>query len=118
MKIVYSTESIDRNGGIQTVTIVKANTLAEIDGNEVYIVVAHMYGEPSRKVSEKVHIVNLDIKDYWVPLLKQPERNKRYKRALQEFLETISPDIVISTGLQDRNFLPKIKVSSNPVFIL
>ena len=117
MKIVYSTENVDRNGGIQTVTIVKANYLAEIDGNEVFIVVPHMYGEPSRKVSEKVHIINLNIEDYWVPLYKQPARNRKYKRLLQEFCESISPDIVVSTGLQDRNFLPTLKVSSNPVFI-
>ena len=117
MKIVYSTESIDRNGGIQTVTIVKANFLAEIEGNEVYIVVPHMFGTATRKISDKVHIINLDIKDYWVPIHKQPGRNRLYKKLLQEVFEEISPDIVISTGLQDRNFLPTIKVSSNPVFI-
>lgn len=117
MKIVYSTESIDRNGGIQTVTIVKANYLAEIEGNEVYIVVPHMFGTATRKISDKVHVINLGIKDYWVPIYKQPGRDRLYKKLLQEVFEKISPDIVISTGLQDRNFLPTIKVSSNPVFI-
>ena len=95
MKIVYSTESIDRNGGIQTVTIVKANFLAEIEGNEVYIVVPHMFGTATRKISDKVHIINLDIKDYWVPIHKQPGRNRLYKKLLQEVFEEISPDIVI-----------------------
>lgn len=61
MKIVYSTESITRIGGIQTVTLVKANTLAEIEGNEVFIVVPQMSGELSRKISEKVHVINLGI---------------------------------------------------------
>ena len=117
MKIVYSTESITRIGGIQTVTIVKANTLAEIEGNEVYIIVPHMFGDLSRKISEKVHIINLGIEDFWVSVLKQPARNRKYKKLLQDELEKIGPDVVISTGLQDRNFLPKIKVSSNPVFI-
>lgn len=117
MKIVYSTESITRIGGIQTVTIVKANTLAEIEGNEVYIVVPHMFGDLSRKISEKVHVINLGIEDFWVSVLKQPARNRKYKKLLQDELEKIGPDVVISTGLQDRNFLPKIKVSSNPVFI-
>ena len=117
MKIVYSTESITRNGGIQTVTIVKANSLANIEGNEVYIIVPHINGSFPRRISDKVHIINLDIKEYWVSLFKQPARNKKYKHLLQHELEKIQPDIVISTGLQDRNFLPKIKVSSNPVFI-
>ena len=117
MKIVYSTESITRNGGIQTVTIVKANALAEIEGNEVYIVVPHINGSSPRPISPKVHLINLDIKDYWVSVLKQPARNRKYKKLLQDVLEQIGPDIVVSTGLQDRNFLPRIKVSSNPVFL-
>lgn len=117
MKIVYSTESVTRNGGIQTVTIVKANALAEIEGNDVYIVVPHINGTSPRKISPKVHLINLDIKDYWVSVLKQPARNRNYKKLLQKVLEQIGPDIVVSTGLQDRNFLPRIRVSSNPVYI-
>ena len=117
MKIVYSTESVTRNGGIQTVTIVKANAMAEIEGNDAYIVVPHINGTSPRKISPKVHLINLGIKNYWVSALKQPARNRNYKRLLQEVLEKIGPDIVVCTGLQDRNFLPRIKVSSNPVFI-
>lgn len=117
MKIVYSTESVTRNGGIQTVTIVKANALAEIEENEVYIVVPHINGTSPRKISPKVHLINLDIKDYWVSVLKQPARNRKYKKLLQGVFEQIEPDIVVSTGLQDRNFLPHIRVSSNPVYI-
>lgn len=117
MKIVYSTESVTRNGGIQTVTIVKANALAAIAENDVYIVVPHISGTSPRRISPKVHLINLDIKDYWVSVFKQPSRNRKYKRLLQGVLEQIGPDIVVSTGLQDRNFLPRIQVSSNPVYI-
>ena len=117
MKIVYSTESVTRNGGIQTVTIVKANALAEIEGTEVFIVVPHIHGTSPRKISPKVHLINLDIKDYWVSVFKQPARNRKYKKLLQGVFEQIGPDIVVSTGLQDRNFLPHIRVSSNPVYI-
>lgn len=117
MKLVYSTESITRNGGIQTVTIIKANALAEIEGNEVYIIVPHISGVSPRKISPKVHIINLSINNYWVSVLKQPARNREYKKRLRAELEKIGPDIIVSTGLQDRNFLPRIRVSSNPVFI-
>ena len=61
MKIVYSTESVTRNGGIQTVTIVKANALADIEGNDVYIVVPHIHGSSPRIISPKVHLINLGI---------------------------------------------------------
>ena len=117
MRIVYSTESITRNGGIQTVTITKANALAEIEGNEVFLVVPHINGVSPRKISDKVHLINLDIKEYWVSVLKQPARNRKYKALLLEVFERIKPDIIVSTGLQDRNFLPRMRVSSNPVFI-
>ena len=40
MKIVYCLNSIRFLGGIQRVTTVKANALADIPGNEVYVVVA------------------------------------------------------------------------------
>ena len=72
MKIVYSTESVNRNGGIHTVTIIKANTLAEIEGNEVYIIVPHFQGDTPRRISPKVHLINLDIKEFWVSIFKQP----------------------------------------------
>ena len=117
MKIVYSTESVNRNGGIHTVTIVKANALAEIEGNEVYIIVPHFHGDTPRKISPKVNLINLEMKNFWVSVFKQPARNREYKNRLQEVLEQIGPDIVVSTGQQDRNFLPGIRISSNPVFI-
>ena len=40
MKIVYCTDSVCILGGVEIVTIVKANALAKIAGNEVWIVVA------------------------------------------------------------------------------
>ena len=39
MKIVYCLNSVRGLGGIQKVTLVKANALAEIAGNEVYVIV-------------------------------------------------------------------------------
>ena len=39
MKIVYCLNSIKGIGGIQRVTVVKANALAEIEGNIVFVIV-------------------------------------------------------------------------------
>ena len=39
MKIVYCLNSVRGLVGIQKVTLVKANALAEIAGNEVYVIV-------------------------------------------------------------------------------
>lgn len=46
MKIVYCTDSICHPGGIQMVTIAKANALAKIPSNEVYIVVTDNKSKP------------------------------------------------------------------------
>ena len=39
MKIVYCTDSICYEGGLQRITLIKANALAEISTNTVYIIV-------------------------------------------------------------------------------
>lgn len=36
---------------------------------------------------------------------------------MKEILNQIQPDIVISTGTSEKNFLPYLSVSSHPVFI-
>lgn len=54
MKIVYCLNSIRYIGGIQMVTVVKANALAEIPGNEVYVVVTdNKDGECVHKLSPR-----------------------------------------------------------------
>lgn len=39
MKIVYCLNSIRGIGGIENVTLAKANELAKIEGNDIYIIV-------------------------------------------------------------------------------
>ena len=64
MKIVYCTDTICYPGGIQRVTIAKANALADLPGNEVWIVVTdNKRLTPVLPVSEKVSVVDLRI-DY------------------------------------------------------
>ena len=66
MKIVYCTNSIGTRGGIERVTIVKANALAEIESNEVYIVFTDEknYPETIYPLSPKVNVVNLNVR-HW-----------------------------------------------------
>lgn len=47
MRIAYCLNSIRYLGGIQRVTIVKANALADISDNEVYIIVSDNRGGES-----------------------------------------------------------------------
>lgn len=117
MKIVYCLNSIRYLGGIQRVTIVKANALAEVEGNEVHIVVTdNKNGVFTESLSSKVHLIDLDINYYEDDyksrlnvlkgiLIKRREHKKRLKSVLNE----IQPDIVISVGQSEKNMLPSIK---------
>ena len=121
MKIAYCTDSICYAGGIQRVTIAKANKLAL--KNEVWIIVTDNKDKPVF-LSTKVHLVNCDInyfEDDWKScfyILKGIiYKRKQHKKRLKEILNQIQPDIVISTGTSEKNFLPYLSVSSHPVFI-
>lgn len=117
MKIVYCLNSIRYLGGIQKVTVVKANALSEIPGNEVYIVVTdNKEGVFTEPLSPKVHLIDLDVNYYqddwqskWHVLkgifIKRREHQKRLKAVLKE----VQPDVVISVGQSEKNMIPSIK---------
>ena len=61
MKIVYCIDRIDALGGTERITVVKANALARIPGNEVYIVEAYQR-HASVNLLEKAELISLDIR--------------------------------------------------------
>ena len=124
MKIVYCTDSICYLGGIQRITIAKASAMADIHGNEVWIIVTDNRKEMVLPINPKVHIINLNInyfEDDWkgkLYVLKGIFYKRRlHKQKLTEALEKIQPDIVVATGTSEKNFLPSIRVSSHPAFV-
>lgn len=124
MKIVYCTDSICYPGGIQTVTITKANALSKIEGNEVWIIVTDNKREPIENIEKNVHLIDLDINYYeddykskWHILKGIFIKRNEHKKRLQSTLNDIRPDIIISTGTSEKFFLPNIKINSNPQFI-
>ena len=124
MKIVYCTDSICYPGGIQTVTITKANALSKIEGNEVWIIVTDNKREPIENIEKNVHLIDLDINYYeddykskWHILKGIFIKRKHHKNKLRNILNDIGPDIIVSTGTSEKFFLPNIKINSNPQFI-
>jgi glycosyltransferase involved in cell wall biosynthesis len=115
MIIVYCIDSINGIGGIQHVTVKKANALAEIKNNEVWILYADHSGIRYFSVSPKVHTVDLDInyyKDDWISrwnVLKGIFIKRRlHKKHIIKQLLQIHPDVVISVGQSEKYFLPFI----------
>lgn len=123
MKIVYCTDTICHPGGIQTVTMVKANALASIPDNQVWIIVTEKITTPMIELSD-VHLVYLDInyyeddwKGYRYRIMGLFVKRRWHKTRMQAILNEIKPDIVVSTGTSEKYFLPTLKIFSCPVFI-
>ena len=114
MRIVFCLNDISIVGGIERVTIVKANALAAIEGNEVWIITALSMGRTIYKIDERVRIVNLKVdyyKDDWGKNRLQQFiniylKNKEHRHKMHDVLRSICPDIVVSTGSMEKLFLP------------
>ena len=123
MKIVFCLNSISEIGGIATVTVTKANALAEISGNEVFICVSdHKENELANRVSSKVKIVDLNIGYYrddwiskWHVLKGIVIKRLKHKKILHRKLNEIRPDIVVAVGQCEKYFLPTIKGSAKAI---
>jgi len=124
MKIVYCNDNICVAGGVQVVTIVKANALARIPGNQVWIVVADN-PSPSCLPLKDVSVIDLGIHYYehdtelsYVGAVIDFFRKKRlHRQRLQRTLEELQPDVVISTDKLTKYMVAGLKLPSRPVFI-
>ena len=117
MKIAYCLNSIRYLGGIQRVTIVKANALASISGNEVYIIVTdnNQSALITTPLSDKIKLVDLDVNYYyddwkskWNVLKGIVEKRIEHKNKLAKALNDIHPDIVISVGQAEKYMILEI----------
>lgn len=123
MKIVYCIDAAYNLSGTDIVSITKANALATIPGNKVWVVSA---GNPRSllKRLKQVSVTDLNVRYYQhddegliVSIIDFLKTKRIHKKRLENFLETIQPDVVISSGVLTKTFLPTLKISSNPVFI-
>lgn len=123
MKIVYCLNSISEIGGIARVTVAKANALAEIPSNEVFICVSdHKDNELSKQLSPKVKLIDLNIDYYkddwkskWYVLKGIIIKRFKHKKALKIKLEEIKPDIVVAAGQCEKYFIPAVKGAAKAV---
>lgn len=118
---MYIASMIYANWGVERVTVVKANALAEIPGNEVYVVVRtdDKSQEYTETPSSKVNVVNLGV-DFFPNgfphskvnyVFQSIKERKEYERRLSAFLHRVNPDVVVSVGHEEFYVLPKIKGS-------
>lgn len=116
MRVVYCLDSIKNTGGIQRVTVTKANALTTIPNYEVWIIVADNSGEGMFVLSPAVHFVDLKVNYYeddwksrWYVLKGIFFKRRTHKKRLAVLLNHIHPDVVVAVGQSEKFFLPRIK---------
>ena len=99
-------------------TTVKANALADIPGNEIYVVVTDNKAGPEiHTLSPKVHLIDLDINYYdrnqersmLTNLIVGIAKGIPHKKALQRTLRQINPDVVVSVGMSEKYMLTSMR---------
>lgn len=123
MRIAYCTPSLYIAGGIERVLTTKMNYLADEAGYDVWVILTDGKGkEPYFKLSEKIHVVNLDVnfEELWKHgfIVKIPvylKKQRIYKKRLKQVLFDIRPDITITTLRREINFITSIKDGSKKI---
>lgn len=122
MRILFCTNSLGAKGGIEKVTIEKANAFADLDGNEVAVCFTDKGTYPDYMIhplSPKVSVVDLGV-PFWdlYPLnlknlmVTAPKKFWRLRKALKKTILDFRPDIVITTGSYEKFGLASLRPSS------
>lgn len=111
MKILYCMNCLAGKGGIERVTIVKANALADIPGNEVAICFTDNgnYPQTIHPVDPRIKVYFLDT-PYWNLhevgrgrlLFEFVKRVKATKRAIERVMAEFRPDVLVNTGSYEK----------------
>ena len=113
MRIVYCVNTISVIGGVEAVTITKANALAAIPGNQVWMIICGSpLGSPAFSISDKIELLSINYRitrAFPLNLLQIAKEWGTLRKRLQEHLNRIQPDIVVSTGGFDKWFVPFTK---------
>ncbi len=122
MRILFCTNSLGAKGGIERVTIVKANAFAEIEGNVVAVCFTDRGNYPHDMIhtlSDKVEVIDLGV-PFWnlYPLnlrnllFVAPAKFVKLRSSLKKVIRGFCPDIVITTGSYEKYALASIRPSA------
>lgn len=123
MNIVYCIDIVYELSGVDIITIAKANALAKIPGNRIWIVASGNTMSMEHQL-RNVSVIEVDVQYYssddkglLSALWDIYQKRKMHKSKLESLLKKIHPDVVIASGVLVKFFLPSIKLPSHPVFI-
>ncbi len=119
MKIAYCLPQLFEAGGVERIVLLKAKLLSE-KGYEMHIITAEQLGRPfffNIPPSIQIHDIGINFSSTLslTPLQRLWKRHKlikKYKRSLNELLQRLKCDIVISTFSHEVNILPSLNDGS------
>lgn len=116
MRLAYCIPALYSPGGMERVLAIKANYLASLPGYEVHIIITD--GKDKAPYffldsSIRIHQLNLDFEEmYRYPLWKKywiyRNKQRQFKKRLNDCLKEIKPDITISMLRREINFLHRL----------
>lgn len=119
MVIVYCTDSLNIVGGVSAVIVRKANALADIPGNKVWIVTCCDDSLISFfPLSEKVSLIGFRVLNnlsFPMNLFLLPWQVTRLRRKLNVLCRQINPDIVLSTPRIEKWIVASLRGKWNKV---
>lgn len=117
MKLVYLYPSLAIWGGVERIFVDKMNYSVRHYGYEVYMITSDQgQHEIPYGLDERAHFIDLKIRFYtcyqhkwWRRPFIYRQLSQKYHKFLQEHLETILPDVIVCTSIQDIKPLLKVK---------
>ena len=121
--IAYCTPEIYLPGGIERVVSTKCNYFADNEGYDMYIILTDNPSKPPYyRLSEKVHVVQLDIRyeelwdaNFFKKVFLYFKKQIKYKFLLRRYLNVIKPDISVSCMRREINFITSIHDGSKKI---
>lgn len=120
MKIVYCINGLYNSGGMERILTEKANYLLENYNYDIDIITTDQKNKENfYKLNEKINCIDLNIN--YIDDLKKPffkrvfgylNKQKKHEKKLEKVINDLKPDILISLGCEDRNFLYKLKTKN------
>lgn len=117
MKLLYCIRSLCRIGGMERVLIDKINYLVKNFNYEIYVVTTdHENRDYFAPLDKNIKHIDLEInylkdidKNFFSRIPIYINKQKEHEKKLKKIIEEIKPDVIISMGEEDRNFIYKFK---------
>ena len=122
MKIVYCIRDLSNSGGMERVLTNKVNYLTEKYGYEIFIITTDLGNKNLfYPLNKNIKVIDLDInyfkksKNIFLKVIEQFLKKKKHKKKLKIELNKINPNIIISMGHEEKNFLPFLNIKCKKI---